>query len=127
MTMTHGKAAGQLNEQAFIEMWLAEAALAGETRFDPTVMVQTILSDRLMYGSPDPEQTRNYVLHCVRLAPHVCRHAVLQGVYAMHEAAECSEACKTAWAHHRGSQSVQGPLCPECFTYAAASGVCLCG
>jgi hypothetical protein len=122
-TVHHGAAAGQLNEQAFIEMWLAELALDNSTRFDPDMLVKTIFSDRLSYGSPNPTQTRDYVLHCVRNAPHVCRHAIETGVYALHVEPECGPTCKTAWAKR---QPLTGPLCTDCYTYKTPTGACLC-
>lgn len=131
MTMTetrhqaHGKAAGQLNEQAFIEMWVAELALDNHTRFDPDVLIKTIYADRLTYGAPALIQTRDYVLHCVRLAPHVCRHALDRSVYAMHVEPECGPTCKEAWARFK-PPTTAGPLCGECFTYQTPAGTCMC-
>lgn len=124
MTMAHGAAAGQLNEQEFIEAWVREIALSGGTRLNPDALVALIYEDRLTYGAPHPTQTRDYVLHCVRLAPHVCRHALATGVYALHLAPECGPACKEAWT--RRQPAARGPLCGECFTYAAANGTCAC-
>lgn len=128
MTMTetvhHGAAAGQLNEQAFIEMWVAELALDNHSTFDPDVLVKTIYADRLTYGQPKATQTRDYVLHCVRLAPHVCRHALDRGLYRLHTAPECGPTCKEAWS--KAGPAANGPLCGECFTYETPAGTCLC-
>jgi hypothetical protein len=120
----HGAAAGQLNEDEFVRMWLAELALDNHSRFNPEVLVKTIYQDRLTYGAPDPVQTRNYVLHCVRLAPHVCRHALDRGVYAMHVEPECGPKCKEAWAQK--AKAERGETCPTCFTYKTATGTCAC-
>lgn len=123
-TMAHGKAAGHLNEDEFVRMWLAELALDNHSRFNPEILIKTIYEDRLTYGAPDKVQTRNYVLHCVRLAPHVCRHALDRGVYAMHVEPECGPKCKEAWAHK--TPNTQAPACPLCFTIPSATGVCCC-
>lgn len=73
----------------------------------------------------DPVQTRNYVQFVLREAPHVCGHADGGGMYRVHEALECSDACKERWAHTAPAPT--RPVCSGCFMTVTTAGVCAMG
>ena len=71
-------------------------------------------------------QTKDYVQHILREAPHVCRHADGH-FYRVHTEEICSDQCDARWASRLKALDVARAQCPDCFTMLPKSGVCDCG
>lgn len=106
----------------YVRLTIQTEAQEGAALFNPNVLVKEVLASRP--DDADPIQTRDYVLFCIREAPHVCRHQYTEGVYRIHPEPECSPACKEkARQEQRASRR---PACMTCFLPTTATGACGC-
>lgn len=113
-----------LNEAEYVRLYVQSALSCGERFLDPDPLVRDIREERISAGSPaDETQTRDYVLHCLREAPHVCRHQEY-GYYRIHPEPHCGPDCEPH-AKHQPVRS--GPVCMTCFLPTTPTGACGCG
>lgn len=106
----------------YVRLTVAEAAEDGASLFNPDVLIKEVLNSRP--ANADATQTRDYVLFCIREAPHVCRHQYMHGVYRIHPEPECSPACKEKARQEQRAR--YGPTCPTCFLPTTVTGACGC-
>ena len=115
-------AEGTCEKQLVDDAVAAVVAAHGSALVDSHRLADAFFKRRV---NADPVQTRNYVQYVLRVAPHVCGHAEDGGMYRVHEALECSDACKERWAHT--APATERPVCGTCFTTVTTTGVCAMG
>lgn len=106
----------------YVRLTIQQSAEDGGTLFNPDVLVKEILASRP--AEADAGQTRDYVLFCIREAPHVCRHQYTPGLYRIHTEPECSPACKEKARQEQRTR--RGPTCTTCFLPTTVTGACGC-
>jgi len=111
-----------------IEEAVKVAAQQGSSvMLDSHAVADLIFDERVTSdGEASWGQTKDYVQHILREAPHVCRHADGH-FYRVHVEEICSDQCDARWASRQNVRDAVRAQCPDCFTMLPKSGVCDCG
>ena len=94
-------------------------------------VITTFSSGQFTFKTPgaDPDQTRDYVQHCLREMHHGCRYAVGH-LYQIHHDSECSPACRERRDRKQAQVApsvANRAYCPTCYLMLTTAGLCSAG